>query len=162
MQNAFEFFGLAPTLNVDSKEIRSRYIEIQRKGHPDLVGDDGSELNVIELANRYYEELRSPRGIVKSYLMAMNVADLNQNRLPNDFLFEMMSLNDEIDEKHAGDEAAGSRAESMLNQAEAELEATLNQWKDVESPNLEALIEWYQKSKYLDRLRKNFLGIEEI
>jgi hypothetical protein len=74
----------------------------------------------------------------------------------------MMSLNDEIDEKHAGDEAAGSRAESMLNQAEAELEVTLSQWKDVESPNLEALIEWYQKSKYLDRLRKNFLGIEEI
>jgi hypothetical protein len=24
------------------------------------------------------------------------------------------------------------------------------------------LVEWYQKSKYLDRLRKNFLGIEEI
>ena len=162
MQNAFEFFGLKPSLNLDAKELRSRYLEIQRQGHPDLKGDDSSEINVIELANRFYEELRTSRGVVRSYLLSMGVIDLNQNRLPKDFLFEMMGLNDEIDEKHGGDIAAGERAEAMLNQAESELKEALNLLKDMSSPNLDELVEWYQKSKYLDRLRKNFLGIEEI
>lgn len=162
MQNAFEFFGLKPSLNLDAKELRSRYLEIQRQGHPDLKGDDSSEINVIELANRFYEELRTSRGVVRSYLLSMEVIDLNQNRLPKDFLFEMMGLNDEIDEKHGGDIAAGERAEAMLNQAESELKEGLNLLKDMSSPNLDELVEWYQKSKYLDRLRKNFLGIEEI
>jgi hypothetical protein len=162
MQNAFEFFGLKPSLNLDAKELRSRYLEIQRQGHPDLKGDDSSEINVIELANRFYEELRTSRGVVRSYLLSMGVIDLNQNRLPKDFLLEMMGLNDEIDEKHGGDIAAGERAEAMLNQAESELKEGLNLLKDMSSPNLDELVEWYQKSKYLDRLRKNFLGIEEI
>jgi hypothetical protein len=156
MQNAFEFFGLTPSLNLDAKQLRVRYIEIQRQGHPDL------KINVIELANRFYEELRTSRGVVRSYLLSMDVVDLNQNRLPKDFLFEMMGLNDEIDEKHAGDSAAGERAEAMLDQAEIELTEALNLLKDASSPNLDELVEWYQKSKYLDRLRKNFLGIEEI
>ena len=162
MQNAFEFFGLTPSLNIDAKELRVRYIEIQRQGHPDLKGDDSPEINVIELANRFYEELRSSRGVVRAYLLSMDVVDLNQNRLPKDFLFEMMGLNDEIDEKHAGDSAAGERAEVLLDQAEIELTEALNLFKDASSPNLDELVEWYQKSKYLDRLRKNFLGIEEI
>jgi hypothetical protein len=162
MQNAFEFFGLTPSLNLDAKQLRVRYIEIQRQGHPDLKGDDSSEINVIELANRFYEELRTSRGVVRSYLLSMDVVDLNQNRLPKDFLFEMMGLNDEIDEKHAGDLKAGERAEAMLDQAEIELTEALNLLKDASSPNLDELVEWYQKSKYLDRLRKNFLGIEEI
>jgi hypothetical protein len=162
MQNAFEFFGLKPSLNLDAKELRSRYLEIQRQGHPDLKGDDSSEINVIELANRFYEELRTSRGVVRSYLLSMEVIDLNQNRLPKDFLLEMMGLNDEIDEKHGGDIAAGERAEAMLNQADSELKEALNLLKDMSSPNLDELVEWYQKSKYLDRLRKNFLGIEEI
>ena len=162
MQNAFEFFGLTPSLNLDAKELRVRYIDIQRQGHPDLKGDDSSEINVIELANRFYEELQTSRGVVRSYLLSMDVADLNQNRLPKDFLFEMMGLNDEIDEKHAGDSAVGERAESLLDQAELELSDGLNLLKESPSPSLDELVEWYQKSKYLDRLRKNFLGIEEI
>jgi hypothetical protein len=162
MQNAFEFFGLMPSLNLDAKQLRVRYIEIQRQGHPDLKGDDSSEIDVIELANRFYEELRTSRGVVRAYLLSMDVVDLNQNRLPKDFLFEMMGLNDEIDEKHAGDLAAGERAGALLNQAEIELTEALNLLKDASSPNLDELVEWYQKSKYLDRLLKNFLGIEEI
>ena len=162
MQNAFDFFGLTPSLSLDAKEIRKRYIEIQRQAHPDLNGDDNIEVNSVELANRYYEELRTPRGVVKSYLMAMNVSDLNQNRLPKDFLFEMMSLNDEIDEKHSGNAAAGEKAEGLLDGADLELTGALNLLKENPSPDLDELVEWYQKSKYLDRLRKNFLGIEEI
>lgn len=149
-------------MNLDAKELRVRYIDIQRQGHPDLKGDDSAEINVIELANRFYEELRTSRGIVRSYLISMDVVDLNQNRLPKDFLFEMMGLNDEIDEKHAGDAAAGERAEAMLDQAELELTDGWNVFKESPSPNLDELVEWFQKSKYLDRLRKNFHGIEEI
>lgn len=162
MQNAFDFFGLTPSLNVDAKALRFRYIEIQRQGHPDIKGDDNTEINVIELANRFYEELRTSRGIVKSYLLTMNVPDLNQNRLSKDFLFEMMGLNDEIDEKHAGNVAAGERAEAMLDQAELELLDELSVLQQSPAPNLDQLVEWFQKSKYLDRLRKNFQGIEEI
>lgn len=162
MQNAFDFFGLTPSLNLDAKALRVRYIEIQRQGHPDIKGDDNTEINVIELANRFYEELRTSRGIVKSYLLTMNVPDLNQNRLSKDFLFEMMGLNDEIDEKHAGNVAAGERAEAMLDQAELELLDELSVLQQSPAPNLDQLVEWFQKSKYLDRLRKNFQGIEEI
>lgn len=162
MQNAFDFFGLTPSLNVDAKALRVRYIEIQRQGHPDFKGDDNTEINVIELANRFYEELRTSRGIVKSYLLTMNVPDLNQNRLSKDFLFDMMGLNDEIDEKHAGNVAAGERAEAMLDQAELELLDELSVLQQSPAPNLDQLVEWFQKSKYLDRLRKNFQGIEEI
>ena len=53
MQNAFDFFGLTPSLSLDAKEIRKRYIEIQRQAHPDLNGDDNIEVNSVELANRY-------------------------------------------------------------------------------------------------------------
>jgi hypothetical protein len=45
---------------------------------------------------------------------------------------------------------------------ESALEVEFEAIAAVPEPNIESLVLWYQKQKYLLRLRKNFEGIEEF
>jgi molecular chaperone HscB len=168
MSNPFEFFDLVPSLAIDAKLLRSKFLEIQRNSHPDF-GDENN--NDSELANTYFEVLKSPEKRIQVLLELYANNSLNNNLLPPDFLMDMMELNDVIDESKSGEETAKQQAESQLNGIKSELDNQMSEfihlWENQKvtvqtMSDWSELTVWYQKMKYWSRLRKNLDGINEI
>ena len=65
MNNPFEFFGIKPSLAIDLKQLRMKFLEIQRSSHPDFGGDDATN---SELANQFYEKLKEPTSRIQNLL----------------------------------------------------------------------------------------------
>ncbi len=168
MSNPFEFFDLAPSLAIDAKLLRSKFLEIQRNSHPDF-GDENN--NDSELANTFFEVLKSPEKRIQVLLELYANNSLNNNLLPPDFLMDMMELNDVIDESKSGEETAKQQAENQLNGIKSELDNQMSEfihlWENQKvtvqtMSDWSELTVWYQKMKYWSRLRKNLDGINEI
>jgi hypothetical protein len=115
-----------------------------------------------EQANANYKLLLNPLSRVKSYLEIVSANAAIPNSLPQDFLMEMMELSDSIEEMDRQNTAAIALVEGELMNHEKALEMEFEQFQNQSKPDLKALGEWYQKSKYIGRLRKNFDGIVEI
>ena len=168
MSNPFEFFDLAPSLAIDAKLLRSKFLEIQRNSHPDF-GDENN--NDSELANTFFEVLKSPEKRIQVLLELYANNSLNNNLLPPDFLMDMMELNDVIDESKSGEETAKQQAENQLNGIKSELDNQMSEfihlWEN-QKVTIQTITDWteftvwYQKMKYWSRLRKNLDGINEI
>jgi len=168
MGNPFEFFDLAPSLALDAKILRTKFLEIQRNSHPDFGGESNTD---SELANTYFEVLKSPEKRIQVLLELYANNSLNNNLLPADFLMEMMELNDVIDDSKSGDEQATQQANSQLDYIKSELDNQMSEyihlWENQKvtvqtMSDWSELTIWYQKMKYWSRLRKNLDGINEI
>jgi DnaJ-domain-containing protein 1 len=168
MNNPFEFFGLTPSLAIDAKLLRSKFLEIQRNSHPDFGGESNT---YSELANTYFEVLKSPEKRIQVLLELYANNSLNNNLLPADFLMEMMELNDVIDDSKSGDEQATEQANSQLDYIKSELDNQMSEYINLwdsgaitvsSISDWSELTIWYQKMKYWSRLRKNLDGINEI
>jgi DnaJ-domain-containing protein 1 len=162
MSNPFAFFGLNPGLNIDAKSLRKAYLDIQRGSHPDLATDNVDANSVSEQANAHYQLLLNPLTLVKAYLDLLDNSLCSNSSLPPDFLMEMMDLSDAIEEMDRKDEQSMANVESQWNVYATSLQEEFVSFQNQENPNVKALAEWYQKSKYIQRLRKNFDGIVEI
>ena len=163
MENPFAFFGIEPSLVIDEKALRRKYLDIQRGSHPDLqshVVEPSADDS--EKANEYYKSLMNRELRVKSYLMLKSNSDIKDNQLPPSYLMDMMDLSDEIESMDRSDEIQTQNVEVMLAEKETALEAEFAAIAMNTVPDIESLVLWYQKQKYLLRLRKNFEGIEEF
>lgn len=166
----FKALGITPHFVLNAGELRKSFIAIQKNVHPDFSQENtGSS----ELANQAYELLKKREGAVKAFVcLYKEEKELNANQLPADFLMEMMDLSDEIEASQMGEDSNKSMVEQQLIRWDEELMSELMALSENYSVNemgekpsndlLEKLIIWYQKSKYIARLRKNFLGIEEM
>ena len=163
MENPFAFFGIEPSLIIDEKALRRKYLDIQRGSHPDLQSHvDEPSVDDSEKANEYYKSLMNRELRVKSYLMLKSNSDIKDNQLPTSYLMDMMDLSDEIESMDRSDEIQTQNVEAMLAEKETALEAEFAAIATNTVPDIESLVLWYQKQKYLLRLRKNFEGIEEF
>ena len=161
MENPFAFFGIEPSLIIDEKALRRKYLDIQRGSHPDLqshVVEPSADDS--EKANEFYKSLMNRELRVKSYLMLKSNSDIKDNQLPTSYLMDMMDLSDEIESMDRSDEVQTKNVEAMLLEKETALEAEFAAIATNTVPDIELLVLWYQKQKYLLRLRKNFEGIE--
>jgi hypothetical protein len=163
MENPFAFFGIEPSLVIDEKALRRKYLDIQRGSHPDLQSHVvGPSADDSEKANEHYKSLMNRELRVKSFLMLKSNSDIKDNQLPPSYLMDMMDLSDEIESMDRSDEIQTQNVESMLLEKETALEAEFAAIAMNTVPDIESLVLWYQKQKYLLRLRKNFEGIEEF
>lgn len=167
--NPFEFFEIPETIIPDQKLIRQKYLSIQMGEHPDF----GSDGNLSEKANEYYALLKSDVLRVKCILQISGKVNMNENTLNPDFLMEMMELSDDIEAGKSGNnDLLKSSMEvikqqmSVLNHELIEMDtmAKNHNWSIHNYPDIliRSLNSWFQRYKYLSRLEKNALGIQEI
>ena len=167
--NPFEFFEIPETIIPDQKLIRQKYLSIQMGEHPDF----GSDGNLSEKANEYYNLLKSDVLRVKCILQISGKVNMNENKLNPDFLMEMMELSDDIEAGKSGNnDLLKSSIEvikqqmSVLNHELIEMDtmAKNQNWSIQNYPDIliRSLNSWFQRYKYLSRLEKNALGIQEI
>ena len=154
--------GIPESPWVDLRALKAALIEKQRQVHPDTgaYSEDSQDVNAS------YEALRKPGGSVRCFIL-LHVAEqeLNLNRLPPDFLMEMMEISDAINDFKHG-EIEKEIADTMLRSFENNLEMERSNYLKINQPILPEqlinLIVWFQKFQYLKRLRKNLEGIEEL
>ncbi len=156
--NHFELFELPISIKVDAGYLNKKYIELQKKYHPDyftLLSEE-EQLEALEKSaqiNKAIKVLKSEDATIK-YLLQLKGLLLEEEKydLNADFLMEMMELNESLME---GDKDA---AVQKINQIQDEIYKTIqtliNQYNDanVTTADLLQLKEYYYKKKYLQRL----------
>lgn len=167
--NPFDFFEIPETIIPDQKLIRQKYLSIQMGEHPDF----GSDGQLSEKANEFYAVLKSDILRVKCILQINGKVSMNENALNPDFLMEMMDISDDIEvgksgNKHLLDSSIEVIKQKMavLNQELIEMDSMVknHNWSIQNYPDIiiRSLNSWFQRYKYLSRLEKNALGIQEI
>lgn len=165
--NPFEILQLQPSPKMDLGEMRKRYIEIQRNGHPDLGNDSG----ISELANKAYSLLKSDEARMAEIIKLYGIWPPDTKLIGMDFLMETMEISEAIDSVLNSTNPDTSEIQMSLAQLRNDLNNQLDNLQSrVESnsnwtTDLELLNEissWYQKCRYLTRLEKNLRGEEEL
>lgn len=153
--NYFNFYGLEAKFEVSKEVLKSLYLEKSKTYHPDFYANDPKSYNTALMASAYnnqaYKTLDSDISRA-TYLLDLNGQKLENVQLPQDFLMEMLELNEAIDAmtptdrydlEDKVDNFRKSALEQIRNSAIAENWETLRMH----------ILEW----RYLERLKERLI-----
>lgn len=166
--NYFELFGLPVTFHPDLQMLKKAYYKLSRQFHPDFHTDASPEeqakmAETSEYINRGFEILSDSLACTK-YILEWKgmMTDVGGHSLPQDFLFEMMDINEQIDDLHQGGSQENvSEVLQSVSEFEGKLTKELDFWTSQfengsnQEESLHEIKILYLKSKYLLRIREN-------
>lgn len=150
--NYFVFYGLPVTFRIDPGLLKQKFLDMSRQYHPDFYGDDPEAQNVAlavtAFNNKAYKILGNDISRAQ-YLVELNGMGEDKYVLPQDFLMDMMELNEAIDE--LSDEsrpALISQVNAMRENLQEQIRKNAEeaQWQDTQI----AVLKW----RYLERLEQ--------
>ncbi|MFN8243088.1 MAG: Fe-S protein assembly co-chaperone HscB [Ferruginibacter sp.] len=152
--NYFELFGLPVSFTIDKNELSRKYVELQKKYHPDFYtleseADQADALEKSSLINKAWKTLCHPDETLKYVLELKGVLEEDEKyQLPPDFLMEMMELNEEADENTPAKVAA------IEQELFSEVKTILKNYDEntTAAEDLRKLKAYYFKKKYLNRI----------
>ena len=163
--NYFELYDIPVSFIIDKALLKKKFIALSREYHPDFYTDASEEeqnrvLDLSTLTNEAYKVL-SKDDMLIPYVLEMygkgTVA--GNNDIPNEFLMEMMDLNEQLmDIEMDEDLVAKNRIKEEILDIRRQLEQEMQQWKeDFEKDSskisiLERIKEVYLKLKYINRI----------
>lgn len=169
--NHFQFFNLPVAFTLDASALRRAWLLNSKKFHPDFhtLENEAKQAEVLELSTLNNEAFRvlSDVDLRMQYILQMKglIGDESQQPpLPQDFLMEMMDLNEGLMELEFDYDA--DKYESIQQQVAA-IETALQQdiapvladWNESTGTMaaLEVVKDFFLKKKYLLRIKKNLL-----
>jgi len=159
--NYFELFEIPAAPHVDRSFLSSKFFELQKKYHPDFFSSSTEEekTEVLEISadiNKAYITFQDPDKTIEYYLRIKKFLETDEKyELPNDFLMEMMELNEAISEE--GKERVAEQVQEFEKQIHAGIEPILGSGKnEFSDKELQQLKEYYFKKKYLRRILDRF------
>jgi molecular chaperone HscB len=167
--NYFEFFGLPVALFVDAAALRRAYLENSRKHHPDfhtLASAEAQDQSLVlsTLNNEAFKTLADP-DLRLQYVLRLHgmLADAGEaDAIPQEFLMEMMDINEKIMELEFDPsptlyQEAVAASNSLESSLEASVEAILSKWTAATgtAAELAAAKVYFLKKKYLLRVKEN-------
>ncbi len=166
--NYFEFYEIPVSFSVDAEALRKRFYALSKKYHPDFYTLESEEkqaeiLHLSTLNNEAYKTLGDEDRRMKYILSLVGaMGEEGTNKLPPDFLMEMMEMNEGLMElEFDPDPAAVITIQKQLSEKEAELEAEVAPLLarfDADPTNnegLDGVVDYYLKKRYLLRIREN-------
>ncbi|MBK9257098.1 MAG: Fe-S protein assembly co-chaperone HscB [Saprospiraceae bacterium] len=166
--NYFEFFGMTPAFFVDEDQLKKSFYAKSREFHPDFYTLESTEKQeeILKLSgynNEAYKILSDFHERMKYVLELNNEGnDFEKESLPQDFLMDMMDINEEIVELQAEEDKTGladimsritESEQSMYNKVKPLLETF--DYKHIESGVMDKIRDYYLKRKYLLRIKDN-------
>jgi molecular chaperone HscB len=149
--NYFLFYGLEEVFDIDKAVLKNCYLDKSKLYHPDYYGDDPQAQNIAVASSSFnniaYKTLSNDIRRAQ-YLVELKLSHGDDNiKLPQEFLMDMMELNELIDE---ADENSKPSIDTQIEKLKSELLETIKT-KAIEAFWLEtqiAVLKW----KYIERL----------
>ncbi|MCW5923399.1 MAG: Fe-S protein assembly co-chaperone HscB [Saprospiraceae bacterium] len=166
--NYFDFFGFPVSFRVDESALRRVFLQNSKKYHPDFhtLADEAEQTRMLELStlnNEAFKTLSDPDRRMR-YILEINGLlgeEDSQPSLPQDFLMEMMDLNEmlfelELDADAARYAVALQKTDDFEKGLEAEIQPIVERWTAEEgTAPLLAVRDFFLKKRYLLRIREN-------
>jgi len=166
--NYFEFFGLPLSFQIDKAELQRRFYQNSRQYHPDFhtLADEVEQEKMLELStlnNRAWKTLSDADQRMRYVLEIKGLLgdEANQPPLPQDFLMDMMDINEGLMELefdfNADQYTATQSAVAALETDLAEnVRPVVETWTEGEDDSqLQRVRDFYLKKRYLLRIKEN-------
>lgn len=167
--NYFSFFGLPVSLSIDLPSLRKAFLENSRRFHPDFhtlssVEEQEKALELSSLNNEAFKVLSDADARVRYVLELKGLvgSGSKDEKLPKDFLMEMMDLNEHImDMQINPSEEALEKARKAVAALEKEIESgvagLLQEWNEStgSTDDLNVVRDYFHKKRYLLRVKEN-------
>ena len=166
--NYFEFFDLPVSFHVDASALRRLFLQKSKKFHPDFhtLADEDEQAEMLELStinNEAFKTLSDPDRRVRYVLELKGLLgdEENQPPLPQDFLMEMMDINETLMELELEPDPAraAQTLESVMlfdNKLYATVQPVLETWTEADgTAPLHTVRDYFLKKRYLLRILEN-------
>ena len=164
----FDLYELPISFEVDKKGLKKKFYELSRKYHPDFYTQESESkqeeiLELSSLNNKAYKVLTNFDKRMKYILDLKNVIkEEGKNTVPQDFLMDMMDVNEALMELEFDFDAAALQAiKTDLVQKEKllfeDIKSIIENYNDknVTTEELNQIKNYYFKHKYLLRIQDN-------
>ena len=154
--NYFELFGLNEAPIVDRNIIAKKYIELQKKFHPDFhtnenEADKEFAMEQSAAINKAYNIFKYKDNTIEYFLKMKGIIFADEKfSLPPDFLMEMMELNEGFEDNKNIEKVIQGFEDDLENQIASLVD--LHSKYDFTEVQLQALKLYYYKKKYLKRI----------
>ena len=161
--NYFELFEIPVNIKNDPALLSKKYVELQRKYHPDFFTqstkyEQSDALEISSSINKALKVLKDENATIKYILQLKGLLEEEEKyALPPDFLMEMMELNENLTEE---DTKHKDQITSYMNELYNEVRDIIDTYNDatVTNESLLKLKEYYYKKKYLQRILERLEG----
>ncbi|MBB4077564.1 molecular chaperone HscB [Lewinella aquimaris] len=167
MTDYFSFFGLRPSPTLDRAALKKAFYSNSKRFHPDFhtleaAGVQDEVLEQSTINNQGYRILSDDDQRLRHLLELKQVlGPEGSNQVPQDFLLEIMEVNEALMELDFEDDpSVRVKVTGLIDQLEADLDREvgpiMENYDDdtVTEAELEALKDYYLKRRYLLRLRE--------
>lgn len=167
--NYFEFYEIPETLIVDSVLAKKKFLELSRKYHPDFYGNKSEDAQNAALEfstlntnafNTFKNNEKTLEYVLKLHQM---LDDSESNALPQEFLMEMMDINEQLMElEFEPNEALLHTIQTSVldfqHQLDSEFNTIAHNYLSLNNNEKKSVLisvkEYYLKNKYLSRIQK--------
>jgi molecular chaperone HscB len=166
--NYFEFLGLPVSFRVDESALRRLFLQKSKQYHPDFhtlasETDQATMLELSTLNNEAFKTLSDPDRRIRYILeiKGMLGEDGTNPALPQEFLLEMMDINESLMELEFDTDTAryaltSQAVENFEKELYGEVRPILETWTETDGTQpLEAVRDYFLKKRYLLRIREN-------
>lgn len=169
--NYFELYNLPISFEVDHSALKKAFLMLSKKYHPDFftmesAADQEEALQMSTLNNKAYKSLKDFDLRMRYVLdLAGVMEEEGKAKLPQDFLMEMMDINEAImDLQMDYDSDSQSKIITQIDQFELELKASVSddliKYNGQADFDLSQIKDYYLKKKYLRRIKDNLNKIK--
>lgn len=169
----FSFYDLPVSFNPDAKLVKLKFYELSKKYHPDFFINQPQEkqdevLELSTLNNKAYQVLSDPQKRLH-YVLEIKGLLVDGYMLPQDFLMEMMEVNEalmELQFEPDADQLAAIKAEVTLiaDSMQQELDRLTalfdGQNEEAQDATLALIKDLYYRKKYLYRINDSLFKLE--
>ena len=156
--NYFEWFEIPVSLKVDLQQVTRKFMEMQRKFHPDFhIGSSEEEqqemMEKTSELNKAYVMFKNPDATMMYFLQVKGFWNPDQKEtLSPDFLMEMMDLNEKL-EDGIDEEMAKKEVLSKIDEQNQGIEKIIaKDSAEINENDIEIMIGYLNQKKYLKRI----------
>lgn len=166
--NYFEFFNIPVSFLLEETDLKKTFYANSKKYHPDFytLESEEKQLEVLEMSTLNNEAYKTLSNFDKrmKYILDLKgtLAEEGKNQIPQDFLMEMMDINENLMELEFDFDAnvfekVGTELKSLETSLMNEVQPMLESYNDDTSDEviLKGIKNYYLKKRYLLRIHEN-------